>query len=53
MSIWAALGFMLLGGIIVELAEIKAWQRYKIGKTEGRNQQSLANLSKYSKRGGE
>ena len=35
MNVWAALGFMLLGGAIVELAEIKAWQRYKIGKEEG------------------
>lgn len=35
MSVWAALGFMLLGGAIVELAEIKAWQRYKVGKMEG------------------
>lgn len=35
MSIFAALGFMLLGGAIVELAEIKAWQRYKVGKLEG------------------
>lgn len=35
MNIWAALGFMALGGIIVELAEIKAWNRYKVGKQEG------------------
>lgn len=35
MNIWAALGFMLLGGAIVELAEIKAWHRYKAGKEEG------------------
>lgn len=35
MSIWMALGFMALGGIIVELAEIKAWNRYKQGKREG------------------
>lgn len=35
MSIYAALGFMMLGGIIVELAEIKAWNRYKQGKREG------------------
>ena len=35
MSIWMALGFMLLGGLIVELAEIKAWNRYKQGKREG------------------
>jgi hypothetical protein len=35
MNVWAALGFMLLGGAIVELAEMKAWQRYKTGKLEG------------------
>lgn len=35
MSVWAALGFMLLGGAIVELAELKAWHRYKMGKHEG------------------
>ena len=35
MSIWAALGFMVLGGAIVELAEIKAWHRYNSGKLEG------------------
>lgn len=35
MSIWWALFFMALGGAIVELAEIKAWQRYKVGKMEG------------------
>lgn len=36
MSIWWALIFMALGGAIVELAEIKAWNRYKQGKREGR-----------------
>jgi hypothetical protein len=35
MSVWAALGFMVLGGLIVELAELKAWNRYKQGKREG------------------
>ena len=35
MSIWWALFFMFIGGSIVELAEIKAWNRYKIGKREG------------------
>lgn len=35
MSIWWALFFMALGGAVVELAEIKAWQRYKVGKMEG------------------
>ena len=35
MSIWWALLFMALGGLIVELAEIKAWQRYKAWKMEG------------------
>lgn len=35
MSIWWALFFMALGGGIVELAEIKVWNRYKQGKREG------------------
>lgn len=35
MNIWWALFFMALGGAIVELAEIKAWNRYKQGKREG------------------
>lgn len=35
MSIWWALFFMALGGTIVELAETKAWIRYKQGKREG------------------
>lgn len=35
MNIWWALFFMFLGGTIVELGEIKAWTRYKIGKREG------------------
>ena len=34
MNVWAALGFMMLGGVIVELAEMKAWNRYKQGKKE-------------------
>lgn len=34
MNVWAALGFMMLGGVIVELAEMKAWNRYKQGKRE-------------------
>ena len=37
MSIWWALFFMFLGGAIVELAEIKAWNRYKTGRREGEN----------------
>ena len=35
MSIWQALGFMFLGGAIVELFELKSWARYKMGKHEG------------------
>ena len=35
MSIWWALFFMLLGGTIVELAELKAWRKYQSGKLEG------------------
>lgn len=35
MNIWWALFFMFLGGAIVEVGEIKAWNRYKQGKREG------------------
>lgn len=35
LTIWWALFFMFLGGAAVELAEIKAWNRYKTGKREG------------------
>lgn len=37
MSILQALGFMVLGGLIVESFEIHAWRRYQQGKTEGRS----------------
>lgn len=37
MSILQALGFMVLGGLIVEGFEIHAWRRYQQGKTEGRS----------------
>lgn len=37
MFILQALGFMALGGLIVEIFEIHAWRRYQQGKTEGRN----------------
>lgn len=40
MSIWWALFFMALGGGIVELAEIKVWNRYNQGKREGREEKS-------------
>lgn len=36
MSILQALGFMVLGGVIVEIFEIHAWRRYQMGKREGR-----------------
>lgn len=35
MSIWQAIGFMALGGIVVEVFEIHAWRRYQQGKREG------------------
>lgn len=35
MGIWWALFFMFLGGAFVEIAELKAWTRYKQGKREG------------------
>ena len=38
MSIIQALLFMLLGGTIVEVFEIHAWQRYQQGKREGSGQ---------------
>ncbi len=34
MSIVQAIGFMALGGIIVELFEIRAWRRYQQGRRE-------------------
>lgn len=37
MSILQALGFMVLGGVIVEVFEIHAWRRYQMGKNEGRS----------------
>ena len=46
MSIFAALGFMLLGGAIVELAEMKAWQRYKAGKQEGEHNRIRSEATK-------
>lgn len=46
MSIWWALFFMLLGGAIVELAEIKAWHRYKAGKLEGEHNRVRAEAGK-------
>lgn len=36
MNIFAALGFMALGGLIVEIFEVHAWRRYQQGKAEGR-----------------
>lgn len=35
MTVFQALGFMFLGGAIVELFEIRAWSRYHQGKREG------------------
>lgn len=35
MNIFQALGFMFLGGLIVEVFEVHAWMRYQQGKREG------------------
>lgn len=35
LTVLQALGFMLLGGVIVEVFEIHAWRRYQQGKREG------------------
>lgn len=35
MSILQAIGFMVLGGAIVEIFELHAWRRYQQGKREG------------------
>ena len=37
MTIIQAIGFMTLGGVIVELFEIHAWKRYQQGKRESSN----------------
>ena len=37
MTVFQALGFMFLGGTIVELFEIRAWSRYRQGKREGQS----------------
>ena len=34
MTIWAALGFMILGGFIVEVFNLQAWGMYQKGKRE-------------------
>lgn len=36
MSILQAMGFMAIGGLIVEIFEMHAWRRYQQGKAEGR-----------------
>lgn len=35
LTVLQALGFMVLGGAIVEIFEIHAWKRYQQGKREG------------------
>lgn len=40
MSIFQAIGFMALGGIIVEVFEVHAWRRYQQGKRESQLFQS-------------
>lgn len=37
MTVLQALGFMFLGGLIVEVFECHAWARYQQGKREGLN----------------
>ena len=37
MTILQAIGFMVLGGFIVEVFEFKAWKRYQQGKHESNN----------------
>ncbi len=37
MSIWWALFFMALGGIMVHLAWCHSWRMYKSGKAEGQS----------------
>lgn len=34
MTIWSALGFMLLGGAIVFVFDMRAWKMYRDGKRE-------------------
>lgn len=47
MTVFQALGFMFLGGAIVELFEIRAWVRYQQGKREG---QGVHNTNYQNKR---
>ncbi len=35
MNVWAALGYMFLGGALVELFDLRAWKLYREGKREG------------------
>lgn len=37
MTVFQALGFMFLGGFIVEVFEIRAWARYHQGKREAQD----------------
>ena len=40
MEIWAALGFIALGGIVVGFFNGLAWRKYYEGKREGREYES-------------
>ncbi len=35
MTVLQAIGFMVLGGVIVEVFETHAWRRYQQGRKEG------------------
>lgn len=35
MNVLQAIGFMVLGGVIVEVFETHAWRRYQQGRREG------------------
>lgn len=51
MSIWAALGFMCLGGFIVELYNWRAWRMYREGKSEAKAERDCmsAGRARYSR----
>lgn len=46
MSIWAALGFMSLGAIIVEIYNYRAWRMYREGKSEGKAERDCTNVGR-------
>lgn len=46
MSIWAALGFMSLGAVIVEIYNWRAWRMYREGKSEAKAERDCANVGR-------